>query len=73
MPSGDAFRADIVRAVRVTDDETLLGAPRMLYAVTVELDDGQSYTIGSGLDHGEAKRIAADVVKEVNRCLASGT
>lgn len=72
LPSGDAFRADIVRAVRVIEDETLLGSAHLLYAVTVELDDGQTHTIGSGLDQREAKRIATDVVKEVNRCLAPG-
>jgi len=71
MPSGDAFRADVVRAIRVVPDETLLASPVLLFAVMVELDGGDVHCVASGLEAREARRIASATTKEVNACLAA--
>jgi hypothetical protein len=72
MPSGDAFRADEVVAVKIVEDEALLGAERPRFAVTIRLRDGSVHGIAYDLAHREAIRIANEAAREVNgRLLAS--
>ena len=69
MPNGEAFKADQINAVRIVEDETLIGSARPLFAVKIDLENRGEHCIGSGLDGEEAKRMAMSATKEINACL----
>ena len=72
MPTGDAFRADEVAAVKIVEDEALLGAERLRFAVTIRLHDGSVHCIACDLAHRDAVRIATEAAREVNGRLLAG-
>ncbi len=66
MPNGESFRADIIDAVRIVEDETLIDSDLMRFAVILHFADKQTHCIGARLKAREAKTFAEQATQEIN-------
>ncbi len=71
LPNGEAIRADRVTAVRVVEEERLVGGERQRFLVRLELTDGEPWTIANDLAKRDAAATARQAARAVNEALAA--